>query len=299
MWGESASAQLLHLDPVPWTAPTDSLSGPALEIELSHFEEPKFGWSADRVLLTLRLPVSPGSGFFVRMPHATFDFAEVPLFARWPWLQGAEEPSEFWTERRVSSFGQLEVGGDRRADWPWIGPFALGGAIGLPVGTDRLYPLSSVSFPVRAEARKHLRRARRQGLDLDLGWLYHIASGADRLDGEVAFPSGWHAGLAVRLGTEQGRRLLLDFDYQDRDDRISQRLGAALVMPWTARGSFTARVDRELAGTLDRFAAWRLSIAWRFNHRALEILAPDGEAGSGPLETGAQPDELTGPQDSR
>lgn len=293
----TARAQLLHLDPMLWTAATDSLTGPSLEIELSRFEEPKFGWSADRVLLTLRLPTSPEGGFFVRMPHATFDFGDTSLFARWPWLRSGEEIDESWSERRVVSFAQLEVGGDRRASWPWLGDFAYGGAIGLPVGSDRLYPLSSVSFPIRAEVRKRLVAGDRIDLAADAGLLYNIASRSDELDGDIAFPGGWHARAVLRLGPERGRQMVLDVDHQDRDGRLSQRLGAALTLPWTDRGSFTARIDRELAGTLDRFAAWRFAVAWRFEHRALELL-PD--AGADELdEDGTEESPPAGATDSQ
>lgn len=280
------SAQMVQLDPMLWTAPTDSLAGPSLEIRIDRFEEPKFGWAADRLLATLRLPVSPTAGFFVRLPHATFDFGDTPLFRRWPWLEPAAEEDgttvaetgEFWSERRVTSFGQIEIGGDRRAHWPWLGEFAYGGALGLPTGSDRLYPISSISFPIRIEARKTALAASALQLDLDAGRLIHVDSGGDTLD-ETAFPGGWHAGVSLRLGTARGSRLLLQFDHQDREGRLAQRATAALVLPRGERSSWTLQVDRELAGTLDRFAAWRFSVAWRLDHRSRT--APQPEPGIG------------------
>lgn len=303
-----APAQMVHLDPMLWTAPTDSLAGPSLEIRVDRFEEPKFGWAADRVLATLRLPVGPKAGFFVRLPHATFDFGDTPLFSRWPWLEppleeGEEGTGEFRSERRVTSFGQIEVGGDRRARWPGLGEFAYGGALGLPTGTDRLYPISSISFPVRLEVRKSLEAGRSLQLDLDGGGLIHIDSGDELLD-EKAFPGGWHAGLGLRLGAAQGRHLRLEFDHQDREGRLARRATAALVLPRGERSSLRLRVDRELAGSLDRFAAWRFSIAWRLDHRsrsappAAETADPSGSAPPGEPDPGA-PMEDRAPPSSR
>lgn len=240
-----AAAQMVHLDPMLWTAPTDSLAGPSLEIRIDRFEEPKFDWAADRALLTLRLPTSPTSGYFVRLPHATFDFGDTPLFQRWPWLEpelpdGEEESDVFWSERRVTSFGQIEIGGDRHARWPWLGEFAYGGALGLPTGTDRLYPISSISFPLRLEARKTWGAGSGLQLDLDAGGLVNVDSGGDTLD-ENAFPGGWHAGLGLRLGSAQGRRLRLELDHQDREGRLAQRATAALVLPRGERSSGACR----------------------------------------------------------
>lgn len=296
-----ATAQMVHLDPMLWTAPTDSLAGPSLEIRIDRFEEPKFDWAADRLLATLRLPVSPTAGFFVRLPHATFDFGDTPLFQRWPWLEPVAEDEdvivpevdEFWSERRVTSFGQIEIGGDRRTSWPWLGEFAYGGALGLPTGSDRLYPISSISFPIRLEMRKTALLRSALQLDLDAGGLVHVDSGGDTLD-EGAFPGGWHAGAALRLGPAQGRRLLLEFDHQDREGRLAQRAGVALVLPRGERSSWTLQVDRELAGSLDRFAAWRFSIAWRLDHRSRVLPEPETAAEPEPVvESEPEPEDPT------
>ena len=108
----------------------------------------------------LILPAGSGGTFFVRIPHVTFDKGDVPLFSRRPWVQGEALADTFWTERRVSSFGQLELGVNSLRRFPLLGETHYGGAIGLPVGTDRLYPYSSVSFPVSVQAAPQVDRSK-------------------------------------------------------------------------------------------------------------------------------------------
>lgn len=260
-----ASAQMLRLDPIPWAVPTDSTSSQAFVVEMSRFEEPKFGWAANRLMLTLVLPAGEEGSYFVRMPFVTFDRGDVSLFGRWPWIQGEAEVDTFWTERRVSSFGQIEAGMNARVDWPVLGQIYYGGAIGLPTGSDRLYPISSISIPIRAEGRKDIALGSRVHLALSLGGLYNIDSSSDLLDPR-AFPGGWRSGAALSLLGGRDRRLILDYDHQDREGHRSQLVGLQCWLPWTSDGSWSLRLERELAGSLDRFASWRFSASWRIEN---------------------------------
>lgn len=266
-----AQAQLLHLDPPVWSSAADTVTTGSFLVEMDRFEEPEFGWSADRLLLTLVLPTGRDGAYFVRMPYVVFDRKDVSLFARWPWLEGEQEDTRFRDERRVSSFGQLEVGMDRRREWPLLGPVQFAGSIGLPVGSDRLYPLSSVSFPLRAQLRRSLAVSRGVVLALGAGTLYNIDSGGSRLD-SAAFPNGWQGNIALQIGTDRERRLVVDYRHEDRDGRRSALLGVACHVPWTAEGAWGLRVERQLAGTLDRYAAWRFCLSWRFDQ-----LRPEGD----------------------
>ena len=256
-------AQMLHLDPIPWSVPADSTSSQALIVEAARFQETKFDWAVDRLLLTLILPAGSNGTFFLRMPHVTFDMGDVPLFSRWPLIQGEAEVDTFWTERRVSSFGQLEVGVNSLHDLPHVHRIHYGAAIGLPVGTDRLYPLSSVSFPLRVEVRKDLVLRRGAHLALGAGYLYNIDSGSDLLD-STAFPDGWRWGAALSLFGGRNRRVVLDYDQQNRKGHRSMLAGLQVWLPWSDDGSWGLRVDRELAGSLDRYADWRFALSWRF-----------------------------------
>ena len=271
-----AAAQMLHLDPVPWSAVTDSTAGPALVVEVTRFEESKFDWSANRIQLTLLLPMGDRGEVFVRMPHYTADFGSTSLWSRWPSVEGGEEAvaaaDTFWTERRVSSFGQLEVGANRWAYWPLLGRTHYGAALGLPVGTDRLYPFSSVSFPLRLEVRKVLELRSGGLLFLEAGYLYNVDSGQDRLD-ETAFPDGWRGGAVLQLGSRRTKKLLLDYHYENREGRRSQTAGLQIQLPWLVDGSWGLRADRELAGSLNRYAEWRFSLVWRFDTSLSEAQA--------------------------
>ena len=258
-------AQMLHLDPIPWSVPADSTSAQALIIETARFRDAKFDWAADRLLLTLILPAGSQGTFFLRMPHVTSDLGDTPLFARWPWVQGEAAVDTFWTERRVSSFGQLEVGANSWHDLPWVGPTHYGAAVGLPVGTDRLYPFSSVSFPLRLEVHKDLEWRPGVHLALSAGYLYNIDSGSDLLD-SLAFPDGWRWGGALSFFGGRNRRVVLDYEQQDREGRRSMLAGLQVWLPWSRNGSWGLRGDRELAGSLDRYAAWRLALSWRFDN---------------------------------
>jgi hypothetical protein len=260
-----AAAQMLHLDPIPWSIPADSTSSKALIVEVSRFEESKFGWAGDRLMLTLVLPAGEDATTFVRIPYVMFDRGDVSLFSRWPWVQGEAEVDTFWSERRVSSFGQIEVGANGRADWPLLGGIHYGGAIGLPVGTDRLYPLSSISVPIRVEGRKDFALDSRFHLALSAGYLYNLDSGSDLLDA-TAFPGGWRWGSSLSLLGGRNRRVILDYDHQNRDGRRSQLAGIQCWLPWSKDGSWSARVERQLAGSLDRYATWRFVLAWRFGN---------------------------------
>ncbi len=259
----SSLAQMLHLDPLPWSIPADSTSTRALVVETTHFREDKFDWAANRLMLTLILPAGAEGTFFLRIPHVTVDMGDVSLFSRWPWAQGEAEVDPFWTERRVSSFGQLEIGVNSRHAWPLVGLVHYGAALGLPVGSDRLYPFSSVSFPLRIELRKDLELRSGAHLALSGGYLDNTDSGSDLLD-PMVFPNGWRWGATLSFFGGRNRRVVLDYDQQNREGHRSTVVGLQVWRLWSDDASWGLRVDRELAGSLDRYSVWRLALSWRF-----------------------------------
>ncbi|MBU8870606.1 MAG: hypothetical protein KOO60_07070 [Gemmatimonadales bacterium] len=258
-------AQMLNLDPIPWSVPADSTSSQAFIIEVARFEETTFDWAADRLQLTLILPAGLKGTYFLRMPHITFDKGDIPLFSRWPGVQGEAVVDTFWTENRVSSFGQIEAGANSWVDWPLVGRIHYGGAIGLPVGSDRLYPISSVSFPLRGEIRKDLELVPGVHLALSAGSLYNLDSGSDLLDPQ-AFPNGQRWGAALSLYGGPNRRIVLDYDQQNREGRRSTLVGLQGWLPWSDDGSWGLRVDRQLGGSIDSCATWRVALSWRFDN---------------------------------
>ncbi|MCK9995086.1 MAG: hypothetical protein KAH56_02265 [Candidatus Krumholzibacteria bacterium] len=259
-----ASAQLMHLDAVPWFTPADSTSRLALVVEVNRFHDPKFDWNLNRILLTVVLPAGDNAAFFLRLPHMTFDTGNIPVAHRWPWVIGEDGQDGWPHEKRISSFGQIEVGVTGPVGLPLVGWVDYALAMGLPTGTDRVYPFSSMSIPLRLELRKNIQLGRISYLGLVAGYLANMDSGRAHLD-PVAFPNGYHLGAALDLYQGRGQRLGLTYDYQDRDSRRSQLVGAQWWMSWGADGSLGFKVARELQGTLDRPAAWYFTLAWRLD----------------------------------
>lgn len=267
-----ASAQLMHLDAIPWFTPADSTSRLALVVEANRFHDDKFDWKLNRILLTVVLPAGDDGTFFLRLPHMTFDTGSVTVPKRWPWIIGEAGQDGWPHEKRISSFGQIEVGVTGPVGLPLVGGVDYGLALGLPTGTDRLYPFSSMSLPLRLELKKIVPLARTTHLGLVAGYLANMASGRDYLN-EEAFPNGIHLGASLDFYKGRGARFGLSYDYQNRDSRRSQLAGVQGWLPWGSDGSFGLKIVRELQGTLDRPAAWYFTLGWRLDsagHRQLK-----------------------------
>ncbi len=271
-----ANAQLMHLDALPWFTPADSTSRLALIIEVNRFHDPKFDWNLNRILLTAVLPAGDDATFFLRLPHMTFDTGGISVANRWPWVIGEDGRNGWPHENRISSFGQIEVGVTGPVHLPLSGVVDYALAVGLPTGSDRVYPFSSVSLPLRVELRKIIPLGRTTHLGLVAGYLSNMDSTKDFLV-STAFPSGYHLGAAVDFYKGRGSRLGLTYDFQDRKSRRSQLAGVQWWLPWGSDGSLGFKVGRELQGTLDRPAAWYFTLAWRLDsasHR-LNAVATD------------------------
>ncbi len=257
-----AKAQLMHLDAIPWFTPADSTSRLALIVEVNRFHDPKFDWSVNRILLTAVLPAGDDAVFFLRIPHLTFDTGNTSVANRWPWVVGEGGQNGWPHEKRISSFGQIEVGAT--GPLPLLGGVDFALALGLPTGSDKVYPFSSMSLPLRMELKKIIPLGRTTHLGLVAGYLSNMDSGRDYL-ASTAFPSGYHLGAAVDFYRGRGSRFGLTYDFQERESRRSQLAGVQWWLPWGADGSLGFKVSRELQGTLDRPAAWYFTLAWRLD----------------------------------
>ena len=259
-----AAAQLTYLDEFPWLAPADSTSRLALVAEYNRFQDAKYDWTVDRLHLCAIMPAGEQSVFFLRMSHLLFDTGQVLPVQRWPWVRGAEEDFQWEDERTITSFGQPEVGALGPLNLPYLGAGQFAVGLGLPVGTDRLYPFASVSLPLRLALRKPIDLWHNARLHLETGYLMNMESGQDLL-GEEAFPGGYELSARLDMYRGRGSRASLFFDHWDRDGRRSGIVGVENWLPWTPDGSVGIRVARELAGTLDGPAAWYFTLAWRFD----------------------------------
>jgi hypothetical protein len=282
----SARAQLPHLDPIPWHTPADSTSRLAMMVDVQRTTDDHTGWNANRILLTAILPAGGRGTFFLRIPHVTFDTDGLGLANRWPWVLG-EAATDGWPgEDRLSSFGQIEVGVTGPVRLPLVGlsDYALG--LGIPMGSDRVYPFSSTSIPLRLGYRKPLDLGDRRRLTLNGVYLKHMGSGKEFLN-DAAFPSGWQAGASFDWYRGEGGRFGIGYDYHDREGRIAQLVAARLWFPWSERAAIGLEAARELAGTLDRPAAWYFTLTWRLNsgkYRAGHETAPEVLPGTLPDE---------------
>ena len=258
-------AQMLYLDDLPFFAPADSTSRLALVAEFNRFEDSKFGWSVNRMLITMMLPAGEDAAFFVRMPFTSFDTGSVPLFSRWPWLEGIGGGDGWPNGNRITSLGQPEVGATGPVGMSFLPNWHYGVALGLPASTDRLYPFGSISMPLRLDVRKVYSRGPNKNLGLTFGYLSNMASAKDYLEGEEAFPSGFHVGGVMNWYRGRNSRFSFAYDYHNRKGRISQLVGVQAWAPWTSNGSLGFKVSRELQGSLDRPAAWYFTISFRLD----------------------------------
>lgn len=259
-----ARAQLPYLDAVPWHTPADSTSRLALVVDLQRMTDEHTGWGADRILLTAILPAGDAGTFFLRIPHQTFDSGGLRLPQRWPWAMGEAATPGWPGEDRTSSFGQIEVGVTGPWRIPLLGPSDYAVALGLPMGSDRVYPFSSTGIPLRLAVRRPISLGGRRRLNLEGIYLKHMGSGKDVLD-DFAFPSGWRAGVSLDWYRAVGGRWGLGYAYENREGRVSQMVSARVWFPWSGRAALGLEAARELAGTLDRPAAWIFSLSWRLN----------------------------------
>ncbi|MEN8005968.1 MAG: hypothetical protein ABFS42_03095 [Candidatus Krumholzibacteriota bacterium] len=271
-----AKAQIMHLDAIPWFTPADSTSRLALVVEINRFHDPKFDWNLNRILLTTVLPAGDDGAFFLRLPHLTFDMGNTTLAGRWPWVIGEEGQNGWPNEKRTSSFGQIEVGVTGPVGLPLAGNVDYALALGLPSGSDRVYPFSSTSLPLRLELKKIVPLGEKTHLGLVAGYLSNMDSGKDYLT-SAAFPSGFHLGASWDMYRGRGSRLGATYDFQDRDSRRSQLAGVQWWLPWGDSGSLGFKVARELQGTLDRPAAWYFTVAWRLDSTRHRLKAPADE----------------------
>ena len=264
LWAAPARSQIMHLDPMPFFTPADSTSRLALVVDFEHALDTKWDWAVNRILLTAVLPAGDDATFFLRLPHVTFDTGETPVGVRWPWVLGPDGQDGWPGEKRLSGLGKIELGVTGPLVAPLLRGVDYGLSVGLPSGSDRLYPVSAQSIPFRIELRKPVVLGGGLQAGLQAGYLMHMDSGRDYLD-SLAFPSGYRFGASLAGYGGPGARWELTWDYRNESSRESQLVGVQGWLPWTADGSLGVKVAREIAGTLDRHAEWRFGLSWRID----------------------------------
>ena len=255
-------AQLPHLDPVPWLAPGDSLSGRSLLLQWDRFDDERFHWQANRLGLTGLLSTGNRSRIFFRMHYLAFTAGDSSSLARWPHLVGEDADEDWPAESQLVGWGRPEVGLVTQLGLPLLGWTQCAIALGLPVGRDQLYPFSAASVPVRLYLRKELRLTGGWHLGLVAGRILHLDSGRDFLD-PAAFPSGHDLVVDLRWQYAAGRALTWWLSEERAGDGRSTRLGCQFWIPSGSRASFVLGCQREVAGYIDRPFATQISLGWQ------------------------------------
>lgn len=265
MLAGSAPAQMLYLDDLPFFAVSDSTSRLALQTDFNRFEDAHSGWSVNRLLVTMVLPAGQRGTFFLRMPYTSFDTGTTPLFSRWPWVRGNGDQDNWPPSARETSLSQPEIGATGPLALSFLHHWHYAIALGLPAGSDRLYPFGSVSIPFRLGVRRVVPWGAQRQVGLTFDILRGMDSGKDLLRGEEAFPGGIHLGAVLNWYRHRGSRFSMAYDYHRRQGRRSQLLGVQAWTPWTESGAVGLKVARELQGTLDRPAAWYFTLSFRLD----------------------------------
>ncbi len=263
------AAQVHHIAESPWQALGSSDLRRGVEMSWWQGHDPRSGWRADRLGLTVLVPAGEQSVFFVRATYWRLDTAGLSAFARWPQAraQDPESPDAVdpaWPfESILNGFGRPEFGAIVPLGLPLAGPGAFCLLAGLPIGTDRLYPLSAACLPVLAEWRTVRRLGGLWQAAVRVGREHSFASSGAELDGG-AFPGGWRYGLEFGSDAARERGLSLAWAARELDGRRHARqLALTGWLPLAERHQVGLQLARDLSAPSGRLAAWTVSLTWR------------------------------------
>ncbi|MBK6735016.1 MAG: hypothetical protein IPG61_13215 [bacterium] len=275
----AARAQLPFLDELPSWSPADTLAHRASRLEAMRFGDGRSGWTADRVLVDLRLPFGSHGAFLVRLPWVRFDSGGLSALERWPTLAGAETTAGWPGESVLSGFGQVELGAVGPVRLPWLGAAAGSIAVGVPLGQSRFYPWSSAGIPARVGLTRTVGFGSRWWATAGAVFVTHGGPGDEEL-GPEAFPNGWHTRLEI-LRRGGALDLQAGWERRARGDREEQVLVAEAWAPWGGGNRVGLRLAREITGSPDRAAGWAAGVLWRLAPRSAPAkLAPGSSTAS-------------------
>ncbi len=273
-----AIAQIHHLDDMPWHALADSMARRGAAFSWHQFHDGDTDWRTDRLGIELLVPFGERAVFVVQAGFLRFDSAELLVFDRWPHLReaaedGTSEVSEDWPgQSMVNGFDRPELGLLVPLKLPVVGQGGFGLLVGLPVGRDELYPMSSASIPIRLDWRRPWSMGSRLAAAVRVGYEHTLSSSREKLH-EEAFPSGFRYG--VELSTDRLSRRGVGIEWAARElskGRHSRRLRLTGWIPLQEGHTLELSLGRELGGKADRYATWILGISWRFGGLTTEEL---------------------------
>lgn len=269
-------AQVHHLQEIPWHVLDGE--GPRFGAEMAWLQqrESRTRWHADRLGLTVLAPAGGRGAFFLRLEYVRFDSGGRSAPDRWPQTapgvfeeSGTADPA--WPyESIINDFARPELGFVFPARLPLAGAGRMGVRAGLPIGTDRLYPMSAGCLPLSIDWRavRHLSGAWKAAVRA--GFEHTFASSGDELDGS-AFPGGWR--YAWEAGYRDGRGLGADLVWSARELDGGRNVRRLTLQGWVplGQGNFCRLLlARDLGRVSDRLATWSLGVTWHFSILSLD-----------------------------
>jgi hypothetical protein len=230
------------------------------------------------LLVDVRLPLGGRGCFLLRMPWLRSDMGRQTVSSRWPAVMGPETAAGWPGESVVAGVGQLELGAAGPLSLPFLRALSGAVAVGVPLGKGRLYPWSTAGIPARLGLTRWF--SLRSGWWLGAGAVLvaHGGQGGEVLD-PAAFPDGWQTTVSIERGGADGG-LRLGWDRHARSGRHEQIVSAEGWLPWSGGNRFGLRATREVAGSIDRVAAWSLGLVWRLEPRAPTASTAEGKPGA-------------------
>lgn len=283
-----AAAQIHHVEDPPWHALGSDALRRGVEMTWQQVREPRSGWHTDRLGLTFLAPLGERGLFFLRGQYIRFDTAGSSALARWPHI-GAKGPEsvdnadpEWPFESIINDFARPELGLILPWRLPLLGEGHLGLQAGLPIGTDRLYPMSAGCLPLALDWRAirggstGWRAAGRIGVERT------FSSSGDDLD-EGAFPGGLRYGFEFGRRHDQSHGVNMAWSARELDGgRHARRLEFSGWLPVGRKHFLRLHVARDLGRQTDRLATWTVGVAWH-----LAALLQDDEQNDTPSRQNA------------
>jgi hypothetical protein len=281
-----ASAQVHHLAEAPWQALAGDSWRRSVEMSWQQALEPDSGWRVDRLGLTILMPMGQRSLAFVRADYLRFDTGDRPVFSRWPQLLPEEGDPDWPYETIINNFGRPEFGVLLPLTLPLAGPGDLGFQVGLPIGTDRLYPQSAACIPLRADWRRIVATTRSLQVAVRLGFESTFSTIGDDL-APAAYPDGWRWAFVAGSVQERPRGWQLAWTARElQDARNDRNLNLSGWLPLPDGHRLVLQVARAIGDRDDRSATWVYGLTWR-----VALPMRDEDPGVGPGRQNATDDD--------
>jgi hypothetical protein len=261
--GAPSRAQVPRLDPAPWYAVTDSTTRRGVVFGLDRFWDDDTGWSVGRLGITVTAPLGLRSVYFLRAHAMRFDTGERPVLTRWPGLRGEGAQDDWPGSVSPSGLARPELGLIVPLPLPLAGLTDAAITMGLPLGSDALYPFSAGSWPLRIDVRRTWRRGTAWRGAIKVGAETTFDSSDDVLTAD-AFPSGWCFAAEAAWQPATWRQFAVAFEERRLAGHAICRATLAAWLPLGDESDVGLVLARELGIRADRAATNEVSLLWRF-----------------------------------